>query len=169
MNVPKGHTRLMGIILAGRSEEYRNIGSTIFSLNIGVGQFLIICEFIIYVWIFCYLYKKSKSNTAVSKEMFQKGKRRNQITLFGQSLTFIVRLLLTIALQILFVLIPGDTTVFAFVQIFSSAAVTVSFLVSSPEMRRKYHPKFLENIFTLSICKISLRNRNQIGDQNKQE
>ena len=142
----KGQTRLKSVILAG-TEKNQNFGIAVHSVNIALGQFFLICEFVVYIWLFYLLYIKSKSNAALSKEMFQRSKKRNQITLIGQSLTFVVKMLLTTVIQFLFVFISGETTYFACIQIFTSAAMTVSYLVSSPEMRRKYHLTFLEYIF----------------------
>lgn len=94
-------------------------------------------ELCIYVLLFRVLYKETKNNSAITKEMFRVKQKRNQITLVGQAMTFLIEIAASFFIQILLIFITDAMTIYSIFQVIFTAAVTATQLISSPEIRRQ--------------------------------
>lgn len=139
MEFCKGHSRIMAMTMSQQSKEKFRLGLQFLTFNMALGTNFVCLELLIYIFLFKTLYNEQKNNSALTEKMKKMKQKKNAITMWGQFMSFFVEFGTSLTLQALTILNSGtETAVFACVQVCFSAAVTLTHLISSPEMRRFY-------------------------------
>ena len=132
-----GRSKKMEMILERKTKEEMELGVNILTFNVMFYQFHNILELSLYLQLYFALREKSKLNTALTKTMKNQRIKRNSVTLLGQFLSFVLEILTSTT----FLLLAYFDTKLAFydvLQLISVALITMTHILSSPEIRRKY-------------------------------
>ena len=150
----------MGIICKGYSMDMDHVikkalGTSQWNIDVSINftivciaylQLLFIFEFMAYLILFWHM-KRYNENLQrggnllnISEKVLDQRKRKNVITFVGQFACFIVEIMVSVILQILTVYHGSNAGngLVPFVFISSSAIMTITFIIASPEIRRFY-------------------------------
>lgn len=113
-------------------------------------KMLIVCfEAVCYIWIFCECRKQNLTmQSHVSNESFQQKRKRNVINLLGQSINFVIEILVGCGVGMAAVFVNKNQAYFhpaiipAVVCGYSSISA-VTFIIASPEIRRFVVHKYI--------------------------
>ena len=106
-------------------------------------QMFAITELVIYIILFKDLAKhneelKKKNSLGLSMDKLLERRRKNVITLFGQSLSFGIELI-GIIIAVYAIRVNGSTNIsFPVMRVILSASLVISYFVASPELKRFY-------------------------------
>ena len=164
----KGYSLEMDSIIQyinGTSDWNISMGRKTTTIMLIFAQSLIICEMLMYLILFYEQYtynenlqmKKStefemghsktqnsqdteaKNKIGVSKQDLINRKQKNVVTLFGQFLSFLTEIIASTIVQIIYASSGTLSGIHHPTSIFTTAILTVSFILSSPELKRFYH------------------------------
>ena len=136
----------------GTSEWTISVSIQFTNANLIFLQILIALELVAYLILFWHLKKYNQNKgkeLGLSKEKLYQRKKQNILTFLGQFASFVTEIFVTIIIQIMLVyngsnagngLIPA-------IAITSSAILTITFFVASPELKRFYFGHYTINRF----------------------
>ena len=131
---------------SGTSQWHIDVSINFTIVAIAYLQVLIIFELVAYLILFWHM-KRYNENLQrggnllnISEKVLDQRKRKNVITFVGQFACFIVEIMVSVILQILTVYHGSNAGngLVPFVFISSSAIMTITFIIASPEIRRFY-------------------------------
>ena len=127
----------------GLKEDQIDLGRKILTSVLAFGQAMVIVEFVCYLFLFQSLLEHNKSLfKMVQEDILKKRAKKNTITFTGQVITFAIEVLYTILMQVLinFGTIGGffEAGAIPCALLLPMAAVTVTQIMTSPELRRFY-------------------------------
>ena len=130
----------------GISEWAVSVSMHFTNISIFYLQILIVLELAAYIILFWHLHKYNQnlktdgSTLRISHDTLNRRKRRNIVTFVGQFASFIIEIIVTIILQLL-VVFNGNNAGNGLVPalaITTSAILTITFFVASPELKKFY-------------------------------
>ena len=124
---------------SGASQEDIQFGFELILFVLYIGFVLILLEIGMYIFLFYHLYKYDQLNLArVSLNTIKYRRKRNVMTLSGQAIAFFLETCMTLIVHFMLKYegsIVG-TSFFTTYLAFTSAALSMSYFIANPELRR---------------------------------
>ena len=132
-----GRSTKMVMILSRKVEEDIEMGLSFLSMNAMIVQLLVVLELFFYLQLYFVLRESTKRNSALDKGMKNLRLKRNSVTLIGQIISFVVEIFCSM-IFLLFTIFGFESSIYTTIQLIGTALITLTLILSSPEIRRKY-------------------------------